>query len=95
MKRLTMTRVLPGLIILLMVIPVVVFVGAALYPGMGIVETVAALGDDYTANRTNLLVVSLLSLVLLVALVVFVRKLLRKSPESSTVYAWAAAFAGY
>ena len=74
----------------LMTIPAMVFIGAALYHGMEIPAILVALGDQYTAEKQNLLVVSVLGLVplLLIALLLFVRKLIRKSFDGSDAYAW-------
>jgi len=90
-KRLGAAGLLAGSAILVALLPTVIFVGSALYRGMGVPGTVAALGDQYAADRLNLFVVSALGLtpLLLTALLIFVRYLMGKSSQGSVVYTWA------
>lgn len=89
-KQLKPLQVLAISAISLMIIPAVVFVGTALLSGMGISGTVAAVSDQYTAGKVNLLVVSLVGLIplLLIAILVFVRKLMRKPQDGTVAYTW-------
>lgn len=90
MRQLAATGVLASSAILLMVIPPMVFIATALHRGMGVAGTLSAVGEQYAADKLNLLVVSLLGLLplILTAILIVGRKLLRKSPVGSTAYAW-------
>jgi hypothetical protein len=85
------TRLIAGSAILLALIPTAVFFSTALFRGMGVPGAVAALGEQMTADKTNLLVVSLLGLLplLLIALLLMVRKIIRKTWDDAAFYALA------
>lgn len=85
----SVSAVLTGSAVLLMIIPLMIFTGSAMAGGMGVVATITALGEQYTAERTNLLIVSLTGLLplLLIAFLIFVRTRLRKTPEGAAEYA--------
>lgn len=90
MKRLTTTPLLAASAVLLLIIPALVFIVSGLIRGMDASTVSSALGEQYTADKTNLFVVSLLGLLplLLTALLLGVRKLVRKTWDGSAAYAW-------
>lgn len=91
-QQLSTSAVLIGSFVLLMVIPVAVFVGAAIAGGMGMTATITALVEQYAADRNNLLIVSLAGLLplLLILILIAVRARLRRTREGSAEYALAA-----
>lgn len=89
-KRLKTTPLLAVSAALLLVIPTLVFVASGLIRGMNLSSVVSALTEQFLADKTNLFVVSLLGLLplMLTALLLGVRKLIRKTWDGSVAYAW-------
>ncbi len=88
-KRLTTIQVLAVSAVVLLIIPALVFVTSGLFRGMDTGLIIPALKDQFLAGKTNLFVVSLLGLLplLLIALSLGVRKLVRKTWAGSVAYA--------
>ena len=92
-KRLATTQALTVSAVMLLIIPCLVFVSAGLCRGMDLATILSALQDQYRADKNNLFVVSLLGLLplLLIVFSLGVRKLVRKTWEGSSAYAWGGA----
>lgn len=92
-RRLTTMQVLAASAVALVIVPALVFIASGLCQGMDMQSTTAAIGDQYRADKNNLFVISVLGLLplLLVGLLLFVRKLVRKSWSGSAAYAFAGA----
>jgi hypothetical protein len=87
-------RTLAALVGNVLLLPTMFFIAVALHEGMGFAETGAALIEQYSAERTNLLVVSLLGVapILVLCVLLGLRRLLRKTWAGAREYViWAAA----
>ena len=91
MKQLTTLHVLTGSFVLLALIPPFVFLGAALVGGMDVASSLSALGEQYVADRVSLFMVTILGMfpLVLVAALLGIRRLVRKTWDGSLIYAWA------
>jgi hypothetical protein len=89
MKNLRAAPVLLIVAVALVVLPPLLFLGSALYHGMGLADGASALLEQYSAERTNLLVITLLGLLplLLVTLLLGIRRMLFKTWDGAGLYA--------
>jgi hypothetical protein len=89
MKNLRAAPVLLIVAVALLVLPPLLFLGSALYRGMGLADGTSALLEQYSAERTNLLVITLLGLLplLLVTLLLGIRRMLFKTWDGAGPYA--------
>lgn len=76
----------------LVVLPPLLFMGSALFEGMGFGGGSTALAEQYIVKRSNLIVITLLGLVplLLIMLLLGIRRAIRKTWDGSGTYALAA-----
>ncbi len=84
-----MFPILAATTVALLLTPSFVFVAVALIEGLGPGETFAALAEQFTSDRINLAVISLLGAapVLLILFSLWIRRLLRKTWDGSDTYA--------
>jgi hypothetical protein len=89
MKNLRPAPVLLIVAVALLVLPPLLFLGSALYRGMGLADGTSALLEQYSAERTNLVVITLLGLLplLLVTLLLGIRRMLFKTWDDAGLYA--------
>lgn len=75
----------------LIVLPPLLFLGSALYEGMGFAGGSTALAEQYTVERSNLTVITLLGLapIVLIVLLLGIRRAIRKTWDGSGTYALA------
>lgn len=93
MKDIRAVPVIAAASAVLIVLPPLLFMAAALFRGMGFEGGTTALAEQYAAERSNLVVITLLGLVpvLLIILLLGIRRAIRKTWDGSGTYALAGA----
>ncbi len=92
MKSIRAVPVIAAASAALVVLPPLLFLGSALFEGMGFGGGSTALAEQYVVERSNLVVITLLGLVpmLLIMLLLGIRRAIRKTWDGSGTYALAA-----
>lgn len=82
-------RIIVGSLIFLLLLPPCVFGMHGILGGLSVSETLAALFDQYTADRANLVIVTLLGILplLLLVLIFWIRRRFWKTRDSEHAYA--------
>ena len=93
MKRFRAVPVFAATSAALIILPPLLFLGSALFEGMGFEGGGTALAEQYIAERSNLIVITLLGLapILLIIFLLGIRRAIRKTWDGSGTYALAGA----